>query len=150
MPKVRLHPSQITPKYEDAGLFKDEVCQINVELCPIIQRNGRQDLLVTGYTKGSLSICVLFAGRRLTDAAPLVASLKSLRDASLMRARKRGVPAPLNPSLRMPVQIEGAWRKRIITDNDGFAQRSYQLIAARWTVVDQSGQTINFGSPPAL
>jgi len=43
--------TQLTPEYEDFGLFKSDILPVEVNLAPIIYRNGRQDLVIRGYAQ---------------------------------------------------------------------------------------------------
>ena len=138
----------VTPKYEDAGLFRDEICQLSVTLIPVIRRNSRDDFLVTGFVNEKLEIDVLFAGRRKVEAAPLMTHLRALRKHQLEVAAKHGAPPPLVTDMRLSVHIEGAWRRIFQTEPDGWETHTYQLVAARWGLVNRDGQKVSYGTPP--
>ena len=55
---------EITPVYEDAGLFKTAICDLMLELIPQVRRNDREDLIVRGFVDRKTEIDVFFAGRR--------------------------------------------------------------------------------------
>jgi len=150
MPYPRKPLSEITPEWEDAGLFKRDLCQMTVELLPQMSRNSRGDLRVRGFAGLSQEIEVLFAGRRTKDVAALERRLKNL----LARARKAASaakqPAPDVDNIRLPVRIEGAWRSRFKRDKTGWESRSYHLVAARWSMLDQDGNAVTYGAPPSI
>jgi hypothetical protein len=148
MPHPRLQLRNLTPEYEDAGLFKNEICQVRVALVPIVDHNSRGDVNITGFVKDDLEISVSFAGRRRVEVSPIVANLKSLGMRVLHAAAQNGVEAPDVRTIRFPLQVEGAWRPRFQSDPSGWERRTYHLIAARWAVMDRNGKTMKFGAPP--
>jgi len=58
MPQPRLPQRDLTPEYEDAGLFKHGVCQVQVELVPVVEQNSRGDINIKGFVKDDLEISV--------------------------------------------------------------------------------------------
>ena len=125
----------VSPRYEDAGLFKSDICNVEVDLTPVTRRNSRSDLIVTGYAGGRHKVPIVFAGRRMPEAQPLLALLSRLRGGG--------------PGQRLKVQIEGAWRRVVKEDGGGFAQRRYELIAACWSVPTPGGRVERYGLRPA-
>ncbi|WP_299965836.1 hypothetical protein [uncultured Roseobacter sp.] len=146
----RKPPSEITPEYEDAGLFKNKVGQISVELVPQMTRNSRNDLVVRGFVNRTIEIEVAFAGRRVKEVGPLETYLKAVRSKAVKAAKAKGLPEPDIDRMRLPVLIEGAWRPRFQRDQAGWETRSYYLFAARWSVLDGEGNTVSFGSRPLV
>ena len=145
MEERRKPPSEVTPQYEDAGIFKNQIVQLTVQLVPIFGQNSRQDIMIKGYVDGNSAIDVVFPGRRKEHAKPLLTRLQHM----LVAARKKpGAPVPID-DIRHPVRIEGAWRPRFKRDDHGWETRDHQLYAARWMVMNQDGQTVTFGAPPA-
>ncbi len=139
---------QITPLIEDAGLFKREVRDVPLELVPVISRNNRGDLVVKGIVQPDAEIEVVFAGRRMREAAGLVAQLKKLRVQGV-RTAMNGHEAMNNiRRLRLPVQVRGTWRLRFDRDASGWEVKSYQLLAAQWAFADADGYTVLCGWPP--
>lgn len=148
MTNRRRPASQITPQIEDAGLFKREVRDVPVELVPVFSRNNRRDLVVKGIVRPGTEIEVVFAGRRLREAAALVERMKKLR-AQGVRAAMTGHDAMLRiQQLRLPVQVRGTWRLRFEPDTSGWEVKSYQLLAAQWAFTDLDGSTVVCGWPP--
>lgn len=144
MPQRRKPSMHHIPAYEDAGLFKNTVSPIDVMLVPQMQRNARQDLVVRGFLQDR-SIDVVFAGRRAKQVAPLEARLSSM----IAHARRyaqgvRGMELDID-ILRMPLRIEGAFRPKFSRDVTGWETRCYNLIVARWTMVDEAGNIDIFG-----
>jgi len=139
---------QTTPLTEDAGLFKREVRDVPVELVPVFNRNSRGDLLVTGIVNPGAEVEVVFAGRRLREAASLVERMKKLR-AQAARVALNGHEAMMQiRQLRLPVQVRGTWRLRFQPDASGWEVKSYQLLAAQWAFTDLEGYTVLCGWPP--
>lgn len=139
--QIRRKPKKISPQYEDAGLFQNTVCNVDVELIPVMRKNNREDLIITGLVKGDLEIAVTFAGRRVAEAAPIIAQLEALRDG-------QDHVADVKKS-RLPLKIEGAWRPQFVADGSGFETRTFHLIAAKWTVLNDNGSPREYGQPPA-
>ncbi|WP_187432012.1 hypothetical protein ROLI_009840 [Roseobacter fucihabitans] len=142
--------SEITPEYEDSGLFKSKVGQLAVELVPQMSRNSRNDLVVRGFANRTTEIEVAFAGRRVKEAGPLEARLNALMNKRIREAKALGEKAPDIDHVRLPVLIEGAWRPRFRRDQTGWETRSYYLFAARWSILDNEGNSVSFGSPPLV
>jgi len=150
MPQPRLPPRDLTPEYEDAGLFKHGVCNVLVALVPIVDHNSRGDVIIKGYVKDNLEIAVTFAGRRRVEVSPIVANLKSLGMRVLHAASENKIAAPDISTIRFPLQVEGAWRPRFEAKENGWDLRTYHLIAARWAVMDRQGKTMKFGAAPVV
>lgn len=138
----------ISCEYEDAGLFPDRLCRVSVALTALLSRNERRDILVNGLTGNGLQIIVSFAGRRALAAGPLVRHLRLLQRRQDL-SRQPGGPDRRDPlGIRFPAEIEGSWRKTILTDPDGCIGKSYTLVAARWTVPGPTGRAFAFGVLP--
>lgn len=150
MPQRRVPQTEVTPEYEDSGLFKSKVGQLSVELVPQMMRNRRDDLVVRGFTNRTTAIEVAFAGRRAKEVGPLEERLKALLARATQSAALAGDPAPDIDRVRLPVLIEGAWRPRFKRDQAGWETRSYYLFVARWSILDNDGKTVSFGSPPLV
>jgi len=150
MPQQRLSRRDLTPEYEDAGLFKNEICQVQVSLVPVVSHNNRGDVIIAGFVKGDLEISVTFAGRRRIEVSPIVANLKALGMRVLHTATEQNLPVPDLRSIRFPVHVEGAWRPQFQADASGWDVRTFHLIASRWAVVDRHGKATKFGVPPLI
>ncbi|KIC11982.1 hypothetical protein RA19_05010 [Leisingera sp. ANG-M1] len=148
MTNRRKPASQITPQYEDSGLFKREVRDVEVELVPVFSRNSRGDLVVKGIVKPEAEVEVVFAGRRTRDAAGLVERMKKLRTQGVRTALNGHEAMAQVRRLRLPVKVRGTWRLRFVADTSGWDLKTYQLLAAQWAFADLDGVTVCAGSPP--
>lgn len=140
MENRRLKSKNTDPIYEDAGLFQGSTCVVDVKLIPVMQRNNRGDLVIKGLLPNDKEIAVTFAGRRVREAATVVARLNALRDQQTTYSNVR--------NSQLPMQIEGTWRPQFVMDENGFETRTFHLIAAKWSVVSASGMPAAFGQPP--
>ena len=149
MRQLRRPASQITPDYEDSGLFKSDLCVRRFDLVPIVRRTERADVEVTSLTRDGQIVPVLFAGRRRGQAAHVVALLEQLR-ARLASSPFGGSPNRMRQSgVSLEIEVEGAWRRQCRTDPNGFLHRSYQFVAACWTLTLGDERRLRFGTPPA-
>lgn len=139
--------SEVTPDYEDSGIFKTPTTQLVVGLVPRLGRNTRLDLMIKGFVQGEAAIDVVFAGRRRAQAEPLVQMLNALWTRANRQADKTGSPPEVD-DVRLPVRIEGCWRPRFARDDQGWQTRTFQLYASRWLVTDSAGTAHAFGEPP--
>jgi hypothetical protein len=135
IPNRRRSRSEVTPQIEDGGLFKHELQDVSVDLNPVFGRNSRGDLLIKGIARPEKEVEVVFAGRRLPDAADLHERVKQLGLA-------RG------PRARFQVSIRGNWRLRFAPDESGWGVKSYQLLAAQWAYFDDEGEPVLCGCLP--
>lgn len=141
MENRRLETPKVSPQYEDAGLFQNAVCNVDVTLFPVIHQNNRGDMIIKGTLGSGQEIAVTFAGRRAQEAASIVARLNKLRD-------QQSIYSDVRKS-QLPMQIEGTWRPQFVEDDSGFATRTYHLMAAKWTTTTASGEPTAFGQSPA-
>lgn len=148
MPHRRKPATEVTPEYEDSGLFKSKVGQISVELVPQMTRNDRMDLVVRGFANRTTEIEIAFAGRRAKETGPLEARISKLLAQAIQSAKAAGEKAPDIDRVRLPVLIEGAWRPRFKRDQEGWETRRYYLFVSRWSILDDDGKTMSFGAPP--
>ena len=125
---VRQNAQNVTPQYEDSGLFQNEIVQVDIALSPQVHMSVRQDMIVTGVTKSGVTFEVLFAGRRKAAAKWLLQHLAKLRYQGQTDAAA------------VTVRIEGAWRTTFAPDPSGWETRRRQLVAAVWTVTTPSGK----------
>ena len=141
MENRRLGHKNVDPTYEDAGLFQTATCHVQATLIPVMRKNNRGDLIINGILNDGKEIAVTFAGRRAREAAAVVARLNALRDQQTTFSNVR--------KSQLPIHIEGTWRPHFSTDEDGFATRTYHLIAAKWSLVSTNGKSAQYGQPPA-
>ncbi|WP_306121175.1 hypothetical protein [Roseovarius sp. MMSF_3359] len=136
--------SEITPAYEDRGIFKNDIVQLIVNLVPLTAKNSRNDLIVKGFIEGNSAIEVVFPGRRTIQAKPIVALLQAKLTHARKVAEKAGTTVDVN-TLRYPARIEGSWRPKFTRDDNGWETRQHQLFAARWVLKDLDGNAVTFG-----
>lgn len=139
---TRCDPARVSPAYEDAGLFKPPVQTYGVQLVPIVTRNTRDDVVLRGFQGAAGPFEVVFAGRRAALAADLIARLEA------MKPQKKLRQADLE-ELRLDTHVEGAWRRRFWTDDSGWQDGIYQLVASRWAVVQNGLPERMEGERPA-
>ncbi|MDW3222395.1 MAG: hypothetical protein R8G34_05815 [Paracoccaceae bacterium] len=142
--------SEVTPEYEDSGLFKSKIGQLTLELVPQMSRNARKDLVVRGFMNRTTEIEVAFAGRRAKETGPLESRLSAMMERAARMAKAAGEAAPDIYSVRLPILVEGAWRPRFKRDKEGWETRDYYLFVARWSLLDNEGNSVTFGSPPIV
>lgn len=144
MTQDRRRPArEVSPTYEDAGIFKTQLVELVVDLVPRFARNSRGDLMIKGFVAGDGAIDVVFPGRRGDRTRPLVARLEAVAT----RAQAGGNTAALD-RLRHSVRIQGVWRPRFSCDDQGWQTRQHQLYAARWLILDQEGNAQTYGEVP--
>ena len=146
----RKPPSEVTPLYEDTGLFKTAVREMMLELIPQMRRNDRQDLIVRGFVDRKTEIDVFFAGRRVAEVGPLENQLKALMAYARKTAASANAEAPDITKIRLPVRAEGAWRRSRQRDDSGWETGSYHFVVSRWSLLDQKGNTVTFGEKPVM
>lgn len=152
-PRRELHQSrktnhEVTAAYEDAGLFKTAICQLMVELIPQMRRNDRQDLVIRGFVDRKTEIDFFFAGRRAAEVRPLELQIKTLMSQSRKKAVEEGAKAPDVDKVRLPLRVEGAWRRALQRDDTGWETGSYHFVVARWSLLDRDGNVVSFGEAP--
>lgn len=150
MKKPRKSALQKTPRYEDAGLFRHKLCHVRVELVAKMHYNRRKDIVVKGYLKDGREIDVLFAGRRASDAAAIIKLLRGLQSKLRQPAFRKRLEKSKLSAIRLPVEVEGAWRPQFTMEKDGFQDRRFQLIAARWNLSNGKGRIFRYGKPAMI
>lgn len=136
------------PHEEDHALFLPPLGQCEIALIPRFRLNERNERVIHGLLPGDAEVEVLFAGRRIPLADPLISRLQHLWS----RAQSEtGLKAPTRPeSVRLRTAIYGSWRSRFDYDADGWQTKRYQLVAAIWRIHDATGRPITRGSAPML
>jgi hypothetical protein len=142
--------SEVTPVEEDAGLFKTALCDMMVELIPQTRRNDRDDLIIRGFVDRKTEVDIFFAGRRTALVAPLETQLKALLAHARKLAAERNGPPPDIEKIRLPVRVQGAWRRSRVRDENGWETGTYHFVVARWSLLDREGSTVTFGEPPLV
>ncbi|MEM1352216.1 MAG: hypothetical protein AAGF27_07715 [Pseudomonadota bacterium] len=140
---------EVSASYEDAGLFRTAICQLMLELIPQTRLNDRDDLIVRAFVDRKIEIDVFFAGRRTAEAGPMQAQLKAMMKHAREKASVAGLPPPDPDKVRLPVRVEGAWRRSLQRDDSGWETGTYHFVVSRWSLLDKDGNTLSFGEPPA-
>lgn len=146
----RKSTTEVTAAYEDAGLFKTAICDLMIELIPLMRHNDRQDLIVRGFVDRKTEVDIFFAGRRAAEVGPLEAQLKALMTHARKLASEAGARPPQVEKIRLPVRVEGAWRRSLKRDDSGWETGTYHFVVARWSLLDKAGNTVSFGETPAI
>ncbi|MEO0937976.1 MAG: hypothetical protein AAFY38_07455 [Pseudomonadota bacterium] len=134
----------MTPASEDAGLFRCAPRGLEVALVPQVARNRRGDILVRGFVQERYPVLVVFAGRRAQAAERVERRLSTV----LHRARHAAGHNVDIDLLRVPIWVNGRWRRRFIRDVAGWEQGEHHLIAACWTLPAPPGPPLFFGEEP--
>lgn len=148
-----MQPQNIpNPKTEDAGLFGSQTQTLLLIATPEINLNNRGDMIVSGYAlNDQMRECpveIVFAGRRSTLARPLQDRLHAMLGHTLEQARQTGM-TPFPDAVRLPLQVEGAWRPRSAFPDAAGDEQGHQFIAAQWSYKDVDGTHRVFGDAPA-
>ena len=115
----------LSDEAEDEGLFGKGVVEVSVEVTPHRRRASRGDLVLLGQI-GRHEVDVIFPGRRARAARSLLAYFAA-------RERKEQIPSG---QISCPLRVEGAWRIRLVQSDAGLPERRYQLLVARWELVE--------------
>lgn len=142
--------SGVSPFYEDSGLFRTALCDMMLELVPLTNRNDRKDLIVRGFVDRKNEIDVLFAGRRAAYVGPLEEQLKALMGKARHQSRLREAAPPDVSKIRLPIRVEGAWRRTLHRDDSGWETGTYHFVVARWCLLDKNGETVTYGEAPVV
>jgi len=137
--------AEITPALEDAGLFPAPPKGMDVELVPQMARNQRGDVMVRAFVGARQPVIVVFAGLRAPQARQVELRLAQV----LGQARARRGAGVEVDSVRLPIWVEGAWRRRFIRDVAGWQEGEHHLIAACWTLPDPPRAPLFFGEKAA-
>jgi len=82
-------------------------------------------------------------------AGPLIGNLDALKTSFVKQLKGKSVGALDLESLRIPIMIEGAWRRRHWINDDGWHCHVNQLVAARWSIQADDGRLLTFGVSPS-
>lgn len=130
---------------QDAQLFPSGIVQITAEVTPQRRRTKQGDLILRGFIQEK-EIEVVFPGHRSTAAAPLLQKLQ----ANIHQARHESTGSASNLAAlsRLKLKIDGVWRVRLLTEQQGMPERRFQFIAARWRFRGSNGVEQAFGYMP--
>ncbi len=147
MVATRLNPVFVTPRYEDAGLFKADICRLAVNLTPAVRRNARADYIFDGVIDGKYRVPIFFGGRRAVLASAVLDAMRTVLRAPV--ARDIDLNALVEDDrVVLPLQVDGAWRTVVREDAQGFARATHHFIAAAWTIGVGGDRPLRFGTMP--
>ncbi|WP_421686924.1 hypothetical protein [Tritonibacter scottomollicae] len=140
----------VAPEYEDSGLFKGGVIQVQLALVPVFGTTSRGDCSARGFNADGTEVTVVFAGRRRPHFQALYTQLRYMYAQAQHKDALLGVKMRDINSIQLPVQCEGSWRAQRQQDEQGQEQRSLHFMVARWAFQAHDGQTLKFGTAPLL
>lgn len=145
---VRQKVSQPRPDLrEDALHFRNGTVPVTVQVTPRRRRTSIGDLILRGFI-GDKEIEVVFPGRRQAAAVPLLQRLQTRLHHRTLDAPK-ATPISATDAIREELRVDGAWRVRLINEQDASPERRFQLIAARWRYRGSDGVDHVFGHMPS-
>lgn len=130
------------PEYEDAGIYKEPVGVVRINLTSKISINGRKDVVIQAFAQSDVEVEVVFAGRRAAIAEPVVTAIQ--RRWKQMQSASKDAKME---DLRFPIQVVGSSRPRFETVG-GWLTRNYQLMVAQYSMFDENGKQLDFGEAP--
>ncbi|MCG7624025.1 hypothetical protein [Epibacterium sp. Ofav1-8] len=140
----------VSPEYEDSGLFKGGVIQVQLALVPVFGTTSRGDCTTRGFNADGCEVSVVFAGRRRPHFEAIYNQLRYMYAQAHHMDAIRGVKMRDVNDIQLQVQCEGAWRARMLVDENGQERRSLQFMLARWAFQAHDGQTLRFGTAPLI
>ena len=149
-PIDRRKKGPVSPEYEDSGLFKGGVIQVQLALVPVFGTTSRGDCTARGFNADGKEVSVVFAGRRRPHFQALYTQLRYMYAQAQQRDLERKVAMRDVNSIQLPVQCEGSWRAISETDAEGQVHQHLQFMAARWAFQAHDGQTLKYGTAPLL
>ena len=127
---------------EDATYFRSGTVQVAVEVLPQRRSTSMGDLVLRGFVSDR-EIELVIPGRRKAAAVPLLQRLQAR-----VQFRKLQPKGGNGSEVREWLQVDGAWRVRLLNAQDAAPDRRFQLIAARWRYRDTNGVEHVFGHLP--
>ncbi len=131
---------------EDNLHFRSGTVPVTVMVTAQRRKTPMGDLVLRGLIGGK-DIEVVFPGQRQLAAQPLLERLQ----ARLQSARyERGSAADGKnlPEVRQELKVDGAWRVRLMNEQNAKPDRRFQLVAARWRYRGADGIEHVFGHMP--
>ena len=144
---VQKTPEQTRPDFrEDALHFRSGTVAVSVHVTPQRRKTPMGALVLRAFIDGK-EIEVVFPGRRQAAAVPLLQRLVSKQ-----QMQKTGSSQPggaQQDRTRMELKVDGAWRVRLMNEQDAKPERRFQLVAARWRYRGPDGVEHVFGHLPS-
>ncbi|NIZ12800.1 hypothetical protein [Phaeobacter sp. HF9A] len=139
---------KVSPEYEDSGLFKGGLIQVQLAMVPVFGTTSRGDCTVQALNAEGGKVTAVFAGRRRPHFQALYSQLRYMFAQAQAADSRRGVEMRPITDIQLPVQCEGAWRAVTSCDETGQERRHLQLLLARWAFVTDDGRTLHYGVAP--
>lgn len=140
---LRIDAERRRPDFrEDALHFRSGTVPVTVEVTPQRRKTPMGDLVLRGFIGGK-EIEVVFPGRRQAAAVPLLQRL-------MAKVKMRELDPASSPQgdIRQALKVDGAWRVRLMNEQDAKPERRFQLVAARWRYRASDGVEHVFGHLP--
>jgi len=151
MPRIdRRAQTPVSPDYEDSGLFKGGVIQVQLALVPVFGTTSRGDCTARGFNADGIEVTAVFAGRRRPHFEAIYNQLRYMYAQAHHMDAIRGVKMRDVNDIQLPVHCEGSWRARMEVDDQGRESRRLQFMLARWAFQAHDGQTLRFGTAPRV
>lgn len=146
---ARKAPEQARPDFrEDALHFRSGTVSVRVRVTAQRRKTPMGDLVLRGFIDGK-EIEVVFPGRRQAAAVHLLQRLVSKRQ---LAKTGQGTTDALvqDTDARLELKVDGAWRVRLMNEQDAKPERRFQLVAARWRYRGPDGVEHVFGHLPSV
>lgn len=131
---------------EDALHFRSGTVPVTVQITPHRRKTPMGDLVLRGFIGGK-EIEVVFPGRRQAAAVPLLQRLHAQIQKHKMDTKDKDAPNSAHFG-RCELRVDGAWRVRLMNEQDAKPERRFQLVAARWRYKGPDGLDHAFGHLP--
>jgi len=132
---------------EDALHFRSGTVSVRVRVTPERRKTPMGDLVLRGFIEGK-EIEVVFPGRRQAAAVPLMQRLMSKHQLAKIDQGKE--LAAQQGQVQMELKVDGAWRVRLMNEQDAKPERRFQLVVARWRYRGPDGVEHVFGHLPSM
>ena len=144
---ARRAPDQVRPDFrEDALHFRSGTVSVTIHVTPQRRKTPLGDLVLRAFIDGK-EIEVVFPGRRQAAAIPLLQRLMSQQQMQKGGSTAKSAAAS-GETTRMQLKVDGAWRVRLMNEQDAKPERRFQLVAARWRYRGPDGVEHVFGHLP--
>lgn len=131
---------------EDALHFRNGTVPVSVHVTPQRRKTPLGDLVLRGFVGGK-EVDVVFPGQRQTAALPLLQRLVAKVKLQQMDPKSQKEET-VSGEIRQILKVDGAWRVRLMNEQDAKPDRRFQLVAARWRYRGADGVEHVFGHLP--
>ncbi|MEM7719716.1 MAG: hypothetical protein AAF222_10985 [Pseudomonadota bacterium] len=131
---------------EDALHFRSGTVPVTVQITPHRRKTPMGDLVLRGFIGGK-EIEVVFPGRRQAAAVPLLQRLHAQIQKHKLHQKDKSASGTARVG-RYELKVDGAWRVRLMNEQDAKPERRFQLVAARWRFKGSDGLDHVFGHLP--